>query len=98
MVGLGTDFLYYPISDRGFWFGVGAEYASGISISITLNGLPIPTFSADLAAYLTAYGSVGWDFSAGSFVLTPAARIGNVFTTTPNMLLYEIIGFVGYRL
>jgi hypothetical protein len=99
LVAGGGDFLYYPLERWQFWGGLGLEYARGLSIEITLDGQTVPTTSSNFSNYVKASLALGWDISIGNqFFVTPFGRGGMIFSTKPNMTIYEIDLAVGYRL
>jgi hypothetical protein len=99
MIAGGFDVLYYVWAKHGLWLGGGLEYARGISLSITFDGVDVPTSAEDYTNYVKLSGLVGWDFPVTHDVyLAPSLRIGSILTEKPMILLLQTQLAIGYRL
>ncbi|MCB0394493.1 MAG: outer membrane beta-barrel protein, partial [Bdellovibrionales bacterium] len=90
---------YYPSIDGSFWFGGGAELASGQSVELKYaDSEDVPVDDDDLPFFMFLNVGTGYDMNiAGNFFLIPDFRVGVVINTSPAIYLVEGNLNVAYR-
>jgi hypothetical protein len=86
----GVEYKYYILQSLGFWLGGGLEFARGVGIDLTLDGIRVPTFNENLPNLLQALVAVGFDVPLWNWVLGPELRYGEILTAKPPITSYDL--------
>jgi hypothetical protein len=99
ILGAGGEWLWYVWPKHTLWIGAGAEYGHGLSLDIKIDNAALPTSAQDYVNYFKLDVSAGWDIDIQrKFVLTPVARVGDILSVKPSVLVFEGLVLFGYRL
>jgi hypothetical protein len=97
LTGAGIIYRYSPW--KQLWLGIGAEFAHGTSVALSINGSDVKTTQDDLPNLFSVSGSLGWEFLISKhFLINPELRVADVPTAKPHIFMYSGVLSLGYRM
>ncbi len=100
LTGVGLLFKNYRKPNSNWWWGVGGEAAMGNKVSITLDGVVVPTETDEKPFFAIIFGGVGADIALPvmkAVYFVPDVRVGTIISTKPITLYVESFLALAYQ-